>query len=157
MAMLANTNAPNGAWSPTPTFKRHNRVAKEEGDISSVFVSLSGDKADELPPRFVQLKREIIGEHGDALLASWKRLIPVVEAKVRESNKRGPSIFPEVEFDDVRNDNVDPSMIRRIKQTGVCIIRNAIPKNEAAELLSDVRQYLKDNPTAKGPRSLSIS
>jgi len=150
MAMLTSTNGANGAWSPTPTFRRGNRVAKEEGDISSVFISLSGNKAEALPPRFAQLKREIIGGHGDALLASWMRLIPVVEAKVTESNERGPSIFPEVEFDDVKNNNVGASMIHRIKQTGVCIIRNAIPKNEVAQLLSDVRKYLKDNPTTRG-------
>jgi Protein of unknown function (DUF1479) len=150
MAMLAGMNATNGLWSPAIAFRPRKRVAKEEGDISSAFASLSRDKAQELPPRFAQLKRDIIGAHGDAILASWKRLIPVVEAKVRQANEQGPSIFPEVEFEDVKNNNVDAVMINRIKQTGVCIIRNAIPKTEAAELLSDVRKYIKDNPTTKG-------
>jgi Protein of unknown function (DUF1479) len=150
MTILASMNATNGLLSPASTFVPRKRPPKEEGDISSVFASLNGDRSQELPPRFAQLKREIIGERGDAILASWKRLIPVVEAKVREANERGPSIFPEVEFEDVKNNNVDEATIQRIEQTGVCIIRNTISKNEAAELLSDVRKYIKDNPTTKG-------
>jgi hypothetical protein len=149
MAMLAGMNATNSLPS-TNTYVPRKRLPKEEGDISSVFASLTGDTAQELPPHFSQLKRQIIGEHGDAILASWKRLIPVVEAKVREANERGPSIFPEVQFEDVKNNNIDEATIKRIKQTGVCIIRNTIPKSEAAELLSDIRKYIKDNPTTKG-------
>jgi len=136
---------------PATTFPQpRKRIPKVEGDISSVFASLAGDKADPLPPRFSELKREIIGEHGDAILASWKRLIPVVGAKVREANKRGPSLFPEVEFSDIQKNNVDAAMIDRIKRTGVCIVLNAIPRNEANEILSDVRNYIKANPTTKG-------
>ena len=131
---------------PTP----RNRIPKLEGDISSVFASLAGDKKTQLPPRFGDLKREIIGQHGKAILESWKRLIPVVEAKVQEANERGPSIFPQVEFADIVNDKIDGETIDRIKRTGVCIVRNVIPKEEAAELLGDVRKYIKANPTTKG-------
>lgn len=126
------------------------RIPKVEGDISSVFASLAGDKKEELPPRFAELKRGIIGEYGEAILESWKRLLPIVEEKVREANERGPSIFPEVQFSDIENGNVDEAMIDLIKRTGVCIVRNAVPKEEAAEILSDVRRYIKANPTTKG-------
>lgn len=126
------------------------RIPKEEGDISSVFASLAGDKQEALPSRFLELKKEIIGEHGDAILASWKRLIPIVEEIVREANERGPSIFPEVQFSDIQKNKVDKAMIDRIKRTGVCIVRDAIPKEEASEILTDVREYIKANPTTKG-------
>ena len=132
------------------------RIPKVEGDISSVFASLAGDKKEELPARFAELKREIIGQHGEAILASWKRLLPIVEEKVREANERGPSIFPEVQFSDIQNGNVDSAMIDRIKRTGVCIVRNAVLKEEAAEILSDVRKYIKANPTTKGTASLQM-
>jgi len=132
------------------------RIPKVEGDISSVFASLAGDKKEDLPPRFAELKREIIGEHGEAILASWKRLLPVVEERVREANEKGPSIFPEVQFSDIENGNVDSAMIDRIKRTGVCIVRNAIPKEEAAEILSDVRKYIKANPTTKGTPTIKV-
>jgi hypothetical protein len=152
MAMLATRTASNGFSTP-PSRKR---IPKVEGDISSVFASLAGDKTDALPARFAELKREIIGQHGDAILASWKRLIPVVEAKVREANERGPSIFPEVQFADIVNNNVDDARIARIKRTGVCIIRNAIPQTETTEILADVRKYIKANPTTKGTSPLTI-
>ena len=147
MAMRTRTTSTNGM--PTALSLR-TRIPKKEGDISSVFASLSGGKTEPLPPRFADLKREIVGEHGDAILQSWKRLLPVVEEKVREANERGPSIFPEVQFADIQNNNVEAEMIDRIKRTGVCIVRNAIPKEEADQLLSDVRKYIKDNPTTKG-------
>jgi hypothetical protein len=149
MAMLASLKSSNSFPLSTATQARK-RIPKVEGDISSIFASLAGDKAIALPLRFAEIKREIIGKHGDAILASWKRLIPVVEAKVREANERGPSIFPEVEFSDIQKDNVDPLMIDRIKRTGVCIVRNAIPRKESTEILSDVRKYIKANPTTKG-------
>src|SRR5277367_1147116 len=152
MAMLALRPVSNGFSTP-PSRKR---IPKVEGDISSVFASLAGDKTEALPARFAELKREIMGEHGDAILASWKRLIPIVEAKVREANERGPSIFPEIQFADIVNNNVDDKMIERIKRTGVCIIRNAIPQTETTEILADVRKYIKANPTTKGTSSLAI-
>ena len=115
-----------------------------------MFASLAGDQTDELPLRFAEMKRKIIGEHGDAVLASWKRLVPIVEANVREAIERGPWIFPELQFSDIQNNSVDVAMIDRIKRTGVCIVRNAIPAIETAEILSDVWKYIKDNPTTKG-------
>jgi hypothetical protein len=154
MAMFAMNTPSNNFHDNIPQSRK--RIPKVEGDISSVFASMAGGKAEELPPRFADLKREIIGQHGDAILASWKRLLPIVEAKVREANEQGPSIFPEVEFSDIQNDNVDAAMIDRIKRTGVCIVRNAVPKEEAAEILADVRHYIKANPTTKGTFLFSL-
>lgn len=149
MAMLTSMTSSNGfAHAIAPQARK--RIPKIEGDISSVFASLAGDKIDTLPLRFAELKREIIGEHGDAILASWKRLIPVVEEKVREANERGPSIFPEVDFCDIHRNDVDAAIVERIRRTGVCIVRNAIPRKETTEILSDVRKYIKSNPTSKG-------
>jgi Protein of unknown function (DUF1479) len=149
MAIRAMMSPSSGIRSTTIPLRRK-RIPKVEGDISSVFASLTGDKVNALPKRFVELKREIIGEYGDAILKSWKRLIPVVEEKVREANERGPSIFPEIQFSDIQENNVDDGMIDRIKRTGVCIIRNAIPKEETTEILCDVRKYITANPTTKG-------
>ena len=149
MAMLAQMSRTNLPPAPSAMEPRK-RIPKAEGDISSVFASMANDKREILPERFVELKREIVGENGDAILASWKRLLPVVEAKVREAKELGSSIFPEVEFSDIQSNNVDAAMIERIKRTGACIIRNALSKEEVAELLANVRGYIKDNPTSKG-------
>ena len=148
--MLATMSSLNGDFHESVAPRPRKRIPKQEGDISSVFASLAGGKTEKLPTRFLELKKQIIGEHGDAILASWKRLIPVVEEKVREANDKGPSIFPEVQFTDIDSGNISNAMIERIKHTGACIIRNAIPKEEANQLLDDVREYIKANPTTKG-------
>jgi hypothetical protein len=154
MVMLATMSSPNGAFHESEVPPPRKRIPKQEGDISSVFASLAGDEAKALPPRFLELKKEIIGKHGADILTSWKRLLPVVEEKVREAREKGPSIFPEVRFTDIEIGTIDSATIARIKRTGACIIRNAIPREEADEILADVRDYIKANPTTKGTPSL---
>jgi Gig2-like len=126
------------------------RVEKGEGDISDVFASLAGDAMVPLPQRYGELKREIIGGNGDAILASWKRLLPIVEQRAHEAKEVGSSIFPQIEFSDMKNSGVDPALIDMIKRTGVCIVRNAIPSDESEELLANLREYIESNPTSKG-------
>jgi hypothetical protein len=48
-------------------------MAKKEGDISSVFVSLSGAAPTPLAGRFADIKRQLIRSSEDSLLASWKK------------------------------------------------------------------------------------
>jgi hypothetical protein len=70
-AMLATMTSSNGFLSsilPRP----RKRIPNVEGDISSVFTSLAGEKADALPSHFADLKQEIMGEYGDAILPVWK-------------------------------------------------------------------------------------
>jgi hypothetical protein len=151
MAMMATMNyLPSTA---VPELRK--RTPRSEGDVSSIFASMANDpwvhkRGERLPEQFVELKREIIGDNGDAILASWKRLLPVIEAKVREAKQRGPSIFPELDFSDVEKNSVDAGMIDRIKRTGACIIRNIIPREKAVQYLVDIREYIKANPTSKG-------
>ncbi|CAF4361696.1 unnamed protein product, partial [Rotaria magnacalcarata] len=53
---------------------------KPEGDISSVFVSLSGVDADKpLEPRFSQLKAQIIRDHEQQVKDSWYRLLDALK------------------------------------------------------------------------------
>lgn len=152
MAMMATMNH----LPSTDVRELHKRRGPHpEGDVSSIFASMANDpgvhkRGERLPERFVELKRDIIGDNGNAILASWKRLLPIIEAKVREAKQRGPSIFPELDFSDVEKNSVDAGMIDRIKQTGACIIRNTIPREEAVQYLIDICQYIKENPTSKG-------
>src|SRR5947207_15441060 len=76
------------------------RIQKDEGDISAVFASLAGDAIAALPRRYGELKGEIIGDNGEAILASWKRLLPIVAARVCEAKVLGSSVFRHVEVRD---------------------------------------------------------
>lgn len=74
-------------------------LTKEVGDISSVFPSLSGKKADPLPPRFSELKKALIKGNEDAVKASWQRLLESLKTEVQEIKSMGSEVlyFPPVQ------------------------------------------------------------
>lgn len=67
-------------------------LTKEAGDISSVFPSLSGKKPDPLPPRFGQLKKELIRGNEDAVRVSWQRLVESLQAEVHKIKSAGSNV-----------------------------------------------------------------
>ena len=67
-------------------------TTKPTGDISNVFPSLSGKKADPLPQRFSQLKKERIGGREAALKRSWDRLLVSLRHEVEEINANGNTV-----------------------------------------------------------------
>ncbi|CAF1557179.1 unnamed protein product [Rotaria magnacalcarata] len=118
---------------------------KPEGDISSVFVSLSGVDADKpLEPRFSQLKAQIIRDHEQQVKDSWYRLLDALKHEndtIRSSDK---SIIPEVEFNSIKNVSAD--LENEIRNRGTMIVRGVLPENEALKLKLDVEDYIKQNP-----------
>lgn len=74
-------------------------AGKKEGDISSVFVSLSGASAAPLPSRYRDLKQSLVRGREIDVVASWRRLL----SHLRDENARiaaaGPDIIPMVDFD----------------------------------------------------------
>lgn len=87
--------------SPALSFASSTRSAgkvKQDGNISSVFASLSGEAASLLPQRFVDLKREIVNPDDkvlqEKLVASWARLLKALEAESSEIAERGPDVSP---------------------------------------------------------------
>jgi hypothetical protein len=68
-------------------------TTKAAGDISSVFPSLRPDyKPEPLPPRFKDLKLSFYQEHGKALEASWKRLLPSLNQEVENIRQLGSNV-----------------------------------------------------------------
>ena len=57
------------------------RAQKEEGSISSLFTSLSGEASFEYPARFLDLKRQI---WRDSMVQSWKEVLLELEAAAEE-------------------------------------------------------------------------
>ena len=71
---------------------------RPEGSIGDAFTSLSKYQT-ELPPRFGELKKQLVGQNGDAVLDSWMRLIRHLEEETIPSvNELSHLIIPEVEF-----------------------------------------------------------
>ncbi|CAF3806651.1 unnamed protein product [Rotaria socialis] len=121
---------------------------KPEGDISSVFASLSGvDAGKPLEPRFSQLKAQIIRGHEQQVKDSWYRLLDALKHEndtIRFSDK---SIIPEVEFNSIKNLSAD--LVNEIRNRGTMIVRGVLPENEALKLKLDAEDYIKQNPNTK--------
>lgn len=71
------------------TVARATRPTGDIGDISSVFPSLSGKKADALPQRFADLKLHYLNQNQDAIQKSWTRLLSSLHEEVEEVKETG--------------------------------------------------------------------
>jgi hypothetical protein len=122
--------------------------AKPEGDISSVFGSLSGDDMNKpLEPRFAQLKKEIIQGHEHQVKDSWNRLLDALKREIAIIRSSNQSVIPQVNFKHMKN--LSLNIRNEIQTRGVMIVRDVLPDNYALELKSDVKNYIKENPHTK--------
>ena len=53
-----------------------------------------------------------------------------------------------IEYKDIAN--ASPAEIAEIKRRGTVVIRNVIPEEEALQLKADLKDYIRQNPKAKG-------
>ncbi|CAF1452616.1 unnamed protein product [Adineta steineri] len=121
---------------------------KPEGDISSVFASLSGDDMNKpLEPRFVQLKKQIIQGYEQQVKDSWYRLLDSLKHEIAIIRSSNQSIIPQINFNDMNDLSSD--IRNKIKTRGVIIIRNVLPNEYALKLKEDVQNYIKQNPHTK--------
>lgn len=68
-------------------------LAKEAGDISSVFPSLSGKPVDPLPPRYSNVKRQRIAGNEDAVSRSWQRLLASLRQEIDKVKREGSQVW----------------------------------------------------------------
>lgn len=123
---------------------------KKEGDISDVFVSLSGAKPTPLPDRFADIKRNLIRGHEEAVQASFTRLINRLALENPKVAKLGPKIIPSVEFKDVLEKNVSEQQLRDMRGKGAFVIRGVVDEKVARAYKEEVEEYVKLNPSTKG-------
>ncbi|KAI9837045.1 MAG: hypothetical protein M1819_000694 [Sarea resinae] len=122
-------------------------AAKREGDISTVFASLSGLKAEPLPQHFADLKARLIKGHEDQVRASWERLLKELRREIPVIHQLGPRVIPEIDFQDI--DKASESFVREHRKRGVAVIRGVVPEKEAVGYKDAIRKYVKDNPQTK--------
>lgn len=128
------------------------RSNRGEGSIGDAFASLSKSQK-ELPPRFSDLKREIIGVHGDAILASWMRLLKHLgEQTIPGVEELGPQSVPEVDFATIVENKGDLPDEKRIllERCGTIVIRGLFSEEQALSWKQSVRDYVKANPATRG-------
>ena len=121
---------------------------KKEGDISSVFVSLSGGAATPLPERFTDIKRKLLRGHEDAIVASWKHLLERLAVENKIIAEKDSAIIPQIKYEDLSR---SPKQFEdAVRKRGIAVIRNVIPESEARRYKDDTEAYTKANPQTKG-------
>lgn len=124
------------------------QATRKEGDISSVFVSLSGVTPEPLPQPFADIKRQLIKGNEDTITASWKRLLTQLSSEISIVKQNGPSIIPSISFRDLSNPSSD--FLKEVRNRGVAVIRSVVPEAEARSYKTEVEEYVKANPSTKG-------
>lgn len=145
-------------FAPRPNLKRclatSTRAARKKGDISSVFVSLSGGEAAPLPGRFADQKKRLVAGRENQIQKSWDRLLRKLKDEVNLIEQRGSDIIPSIDFKDIHS---SPAVFRdELRKRGVAVIRGVIPEHEARGYKKEIEDYVKTNPGTKGI-SLMIS
>lgn len=83
-------------------FSTSTRRSRKEGDISSVFVSLSSqEEAAPLDSRFAEQKKRLLADRSDKIKESWDRLLNRLREETGTIKKCGPSIVPCIDFKDI--------------------------------------------------------
>ncbi|EEU39299.1 uncharacterized protein NECHADRAFT_94732 [Fusarium vanettenii 77-13-4] len=125
---------------------RSQTTSKKEGDISSVFRSLSGGDDEPLPPRFAEVKRSL-AQNKDALHASWSRLLTQLREETEIVKAEGSACIPEIQFTGL--DNPSAEFASEIRKRGIAVVRQVIPEKEARAYKEDVEAYIAANPSTR--------
>ncbi|KAF6838528.1 duf1479 domain protein [Colletotrichum musicola] len=120
---------------------------KKEGDISSVFVSLSGETRETLPDRFRTLKQQLVAGHEDAVVKSWGRLLASLNEETRVIQSRGPAVIPSLDFNNLESDVQKHKS--EIKKRGAAVFRGVVDEKEARAYKAEVEEYVRKNPSTK--------
>lgn len=125
-------------------------TSKAEGDISSVFSSLSGAERPPLPQRFAELKKNLITGHEEQVKAAWNDLLPRLKREIECIHSMGPRVVPTIDFEDVQKGSIGDDFTKAMKRHGVAVVKGVVPKEQAIRWKEDAREYIKKNPHTKG-------
>ncbi|KAE8451171.1 hypothetical protein EG329_004843 [Mollisiaceae sp. DMI_Dod_QoI] len=125
------------------------RSQRAEGDISSVFASLSGAAPQPLPERFADIKTSLVQGREKEITASWQGLLSALRSEIDQISKYGSSIIPEIEFSEINNFSRNQPFSHSLKKRGVAVIRGVVPPFEALSWKQEIRDYIRANPQTK--------
>ncbi|EPE05565.1 hypothetical protein F503_02304 [Ophiostoma piceae UAMH 11346] len=101
---------------------------------------------EDLGSEFTELKKAIIAQFGrEHIRANWlqvTRLLVEENNRIAEARSRA---WPEVEFADIAAGTVSKEQLKAIKHSGIIVIRNVLPKEQAKGLLTALEAYLEQN------------
>ena len=122
-------------------------TSKAEGDISSVFSSLTGAKLPPLPPRFAEVKKRLISGNEEAVQTAWDGLLPRLKREIECIHSMGPRVVPTIDFKDLKKPGDD--FKKAMTKHGVAVVKGVVPPEVALKWKQDIREYIKENPHTK--------
>lgn len=157
-AALAPPPPPHG---PSDVKQAVKRAAKESGNISSVFATLSGGSlSTSLPSRFLDVKRNIVKSpaHAEAIKRAWTEVLACLVRETEDIVSKGSDLIPQVDYpgDDVAERHptvhewVQKSTLNSLKKRGAVIVKGVVEKEVALGWKQAIRDYVKLNPQTKG-------
>jgi hypothetical protein len=134
----------------TEAQSQNGRGQKQEGDISAIFPSLSGIVHEALPPRFSQLKKDLISttEARDRLVAGWLDLLSALREGVAELQAKGNVAIPEVSYAEIEKGG--KIWQEEVRKRGSVVVRDVVDDVEALGWKQQILEYVKANPEVKG-------
>ena len=138
------------ATTTTAPRDRDRDRSRKEGDISSVFASLSGAAAAPLPDRFAAIKTALIAGNESAIASSWTRLLSTLRTEIETIASIGSDIIPSIEFSDIHNHSRVQAFSAGLKKRGAGIVRGVVPSPTALAWKQEIQEYIRKNPSTKG-------
>ncbi|KAK5663520.1 hypothetical protein OQA88_3950 [Cercophora sp. LCS_1] len=102
-----------------------------------------------LPPRFAALKESLASGREVALTSSWNRLLHAIRGEARAVSNQGSKAIPTINFADISKAKHAGTFQHELRQRGVGIIRNVVPRSTALEWEEGIGCSLSQNPTTK--------
>ena len=111
------------AWPPWPQFIESKGELKRESS---------------------RYKQEIIDQYGaEAIYQSWLRTCKSLEDLTAKITAEGTSIIPVMTLDDVLM--ASEKKKHQLKEMGCFVIRDVVPRSEAAEWFRNLKRYVQEN------------
>lgn len=100
-----------------------------------------------LPNRFARIKRNLIAGHEAAIEASFHRLIRALRAEMEHIEGLGSHLIPSIEFADTEDPAQTARFGRDLRRYGVGVVRRAVPKQDADDMVASTMRYLNTRAT----------
>ncbi|THH13880.1 hypothetical protein EW146_g6392 [Bondarzewia mesenterica] len=104
-----------------------------------------------MPPRFVDLKREIASSYPDFQVRAtraWNEVIQHLSESTQEIIKSDSDIIPQVKFEDLNK--LSQEEIDNIKKRGCVVIRDVVDDVEVSAWKKSLEEFVKANPEVPG-------
>lgn len=137
---------------------------KKPGSIADVFSSLSGGAVAPLPAKYAELKREL---WRDGMADRWREVLADLERTTAKIQATGPEvrrclsfyrsspeadtsfpvsqIVPRLPFEQIKRGEIDPDLVRRIKETGTVIVEGVQTEEQALQWQAEILAYADRN------------